>query len=194
MPAVLEITTFALKPDLDAIEWLRANVSGSPVIAEAHAPEYHWGSRMSVHTGLPTIVVNDSQAAAMAEWTFGHHETGSAMVVVKVGEGIGAGIVLGGRLYTGDDSGAGEIGHTRVTDDAIACRCGSSGCLETVASQRAVLERARQLAHDEPGWALAGATVTHASLQVGSVVGSIATAAVIGFAIAVVGAIYQFGS
>ena len=41
------------------------------------------------------------------------------MVVVKVGEGIGAGIVLGGRLYAGDDSGAGEIGHTRVTDEDV---------------------------------------------------------------------------
>ncbi len=122
------------------------------------------GERLANITGLPTVVVNDSQAAAMAEWTFGNHDTGSAMVVVKVGEGIGAGIVLGGRLYTGEDSGAGEIGHTRVTDDDIACRCGSTGCLETVASQRAVLARARQLAADEPGWALAGQPVTHAAL------------------------------
>ncbi len=78
----------------------------------------------------------------MAEWAFGHHDTSSAMIVVKVGEGIGAGIVIGGRLYAGDDFGAGEIGHTRVIDDGERCRCGSTGCLETVASLRAVLERA----------------------------------------------------
>jgi uncharacterized membrane protein len=47
---------FALKWDLDAIRWLRAHVPGSPVIAEAHMPEYRWGSRVSVYTGLPTIV------------------------------------------------------------------------------------------------------------------------------------------
>ncbi|MEX1343041.1 MAG: ROK family transcriptional regulator, partial [Candidatus Limnocylindrales bacterium] len=80
------------------------------------------GGRLSALTGLPTVVVNDSQAAAMAEWAFGRHETGSAMVVVKVGMGIGAGLVIGGRLYTGDGSGAGEIGHTRVSDDGAGCR------------------------------------------------------------------------
>jgi uncharacterized membrane protein len=49
-------TAFPLRPDLEAIGWLRANVAGTPVIAEAHMPEYHWGSRVSIHTGLPTIV------------------------------------------------------------------------------------------------------------------------------------------
>ncbi len=122
------------------------------------------GARLSDLTGLPAIVVNDSQAAAMAEWAFGRHDTGSAMVVVKVGEGIGAGIILGGRLYTGEDSGAGEIGHTRVNEEDGLCRCGSTGCLETVASQRAVLARARHLASERPGWALAGKPVTHEAL------------------------------
>ena len=122
------------------------------------------GARLANVTGLPTVVVNDSQAAAMAEWTFGRHHGGSAMVVIRVGGGIGAGIVLGGRLYTGEDSGAGEIGHTRVTDDEVACRCGSSGCLETVASQRAVLARAQRLADEQAGWALAGREATHRAL------------------------------
>ncbi len=84
------------------------------------------GERLTVLTGLPTVVVNDSQAAAMAEWAFGREEGSSTMVVVKVGEGIGAGIVIGGRLFTGDDFGAGEIGHTRVSDAEIRCRCGST--------------------------------------------------------------------
>jgi predicted NBD/HSP70 family sugar kinase len=122
------------------------------------------GARLAELTGLPTVIVNDSQAAAMAEWTFGQHDNSSAMVVVKVGEGIGAGIIVGGRLYLGDDSGAGEIGHTRVADDGIACRCGSTGCLETVASQRAVLERARELAVQETSSVLASGPVTHRSL------------------------------
>jgi predicted NBD/HSP70 family sugar kinase len=122
------------------------------------------GERLTALTALPVIIVNDSQAAAMAEWTFGRHDTSSAMVVVKVGEGIGAGIVIGGRVYTGDDDGAGEIGHTRVTDDGVTCRCGSSGCLETVASQRAVLARARSVAENDPDWSLGGKPVTHEAL------------------------------
>ena len=122
------------------------------------------GPHLTGLTGLPVIVVNDSQAAAMAEWAFGRHENFEAMVVVKVGEGIGAGIVLGGRLYPGDDSGAGEIGHTRVSDDDAPCRCGSSGCLETLSSLRAVLSRAREAARTRDGWALAGRTVSHEAL------------------------------
>jgi predicted NBD/HSP70 family sugar kinase len=115
-------------------------------------------------TGLPTVVVNDSQAAAMAEWAFGRPPGASAMVVVKVAEGIGAGIILGGRLYRGDDSGAGEIGHTRVADRGADCRCGSSGCLETVASVRAVLETARKSVADDPDSRLSSGPVTHAAL------------------------------
>mgnify|MGYP001820468777 FL=1 len=122
------------------------------------------GARLAAVTGLPAVVINDSQAAAMAEWAFGCHDTSGAMVVIKVGEGIGAGIVLGGRLYAGDESGAGEIGHTRITDDGVVCRCGSSGCLETVASQRAVLARARREAESGTDWALAGRPVDHGSL------------------------------
>lgn len=122
------------------------------------------GPRLTALSGLPTIIVNDSQAAAMAEWAFGRHDTSSAMVVIKVGQGIGAGIVLDGRLYAGDRSGAGEIGHTRIDEGEAPCRCGGSGCLETVASQRAVLERAREQAAARPGWALSGADVTHEAL------------------------------
>ena len=122
------------------------------------------GRRLAAASGLPTVVVNDSQAAAMAEWTFGHHVTGGAMVVVKVGEGIGAGIILDGRLYAGDESGAGEIGHTRVVEDGPICRCGGSGCLETVASERAVLARAQAEADVRGDWALAGRAVNHAAL------------------------------
>ena len=148
---------------------------GAPGLIDAASGTVRWavgldwrdepvGERLAEITGLPAIVVNDSQAAAMAEWAFGRHDNSGAMVVVKVGQGIGAGIVLGGRLYAGDDSGAGEIGHTRVVDDGQPCRCGSSGCLETVASQRAVLARARDEAAERTGWALAGKTVSHRTL------------------------------
>jgi predicted NBD/HSP70 family sugar kinase len=88
-------------------------------------------------------VANDSQAAALAEWTFGGHTTARAMVAVRVGTGIGAGIVIDDRLYQGDGAGAGEIGHTSVASNDILCRCGRTGCLETVASVPATLERVR---------------------------------------------------
>lgn len=98
------------------------------------------GALLRARTGLPVYVANDSQATALAEHVFGGQRT-SNLVVVKVGEGIGAGLVLDGRLFQGDGFGAGEIGHTTVRPGGDACRCGRLGCLETVASTRAILAR-----------------------------------------------------
>ena len=102
--------------------------------------------RLSARWSLPVYVANDSQAAAIGEHTFGGHGATSSMVVIKAGRGIGAGIVIEGRLYAGEGLGAGEIGHTAIADNARPCRCGSTGCLETLASTRAVVQRARELA------------------------------------------------
>ena len=68
------------------------------------------------------------------------------LVTIKVGRGIGAGLVLNDTLFQGDGFGAGEIGHVAVVDDGAACRCGRFGCLETVASSRAIAARAAELA------------------------------------------------
>src|SRR5687768_16272152 len=62
--------------------------------------------------GVPVVVANDSQAAAVAELTFGAVARPENLIVVRVGRGIGAGIILNGQLFHGDGSGAGEIGHT----------------------------------------------------------------------------------
>jgi predicted NBD/HSP70 family sugar kinase len=102
--------------------------------------------RLDERIGLPVRVMNDSKAAAVAEWTFDRRPDEGSMLVINVADGVGAGIIVRGRLLDGDDGGAGEIGHVRVTDDGAGCRCGSDGCLETVASLRAVMDRARRLA------------------------------------------------
>jgi len=96
------------------------------------------GALLRERTGLPVYVANDSQATALAEHVFGGPRTAN-VVVVKVGEGIGAGLVLDGRLFQGDGFGAGEIGHMTVRPNGPACRCGRNGCVETVASTRAIL-------------------------------------------------------
>jgi N-acetylglucosamine repressor len=89
--------------------------------------------------GLPTVVANDSRAAAFATYLFGGDERPSNLVVVKVGRGIGAGLVLRDQLFGGDGEAAGEIGHVVVDPDGAECTCGRFGCLETVASAPAVL-------------------------------------------------------
>ncbi|MFN2135622.1 MAG: ROK family transcriptional regulator, partial [Candidatus Promineifilaceae bacterium] len=100
---------------------------------------------------LPVYVGNDSHLAALGQYTFGKHPKPDNLLVVKVGRGIGMGIVLNGRLHYGDNSGAGEIGHVRAVENGRRCICGREGCLETVASTRALVERAQQLAQFDRG-------------------------------------------
>lgn len=100
--------------------------------------------------GLPVHIANDCHAAALAEYTFGEHEHTGNLVVLKVGPGVSAGIVVNGRLHYGDGHGAGEIGHVRVVEDGEPCPCGHLGCLETVVSRRVLLQRARAIARSDP--------------------------------------------
>ncbi len=103
---------------------------------------------------LPVYIANDSQVAALGEYTFGHSQDSSNLIVVKVGRGVGAGIVLNGRLHYGDGSGAGEIGHVTVIKNGEPCLCGHFGCLETVVSSRAIVKQAQLIAQNNPNSAL----------------------------------------
>ena len=92
--------------------------------------------------GHPTIVTNDSRAAAIATVLFEGDDRPANLVAIKVGRGIGAGLVLDGELFGGDGDGAGEIGHIVVEPDGAECHCGRFGCLETVASAPSILRAA----------------------------------------------------
>lgn len=96
---------------------------------------------------LPVTVLNDSQAAALGEYTFGQElKTDGNLIAVNARHGLGAGIVMRGQLFAGDGGGAGEIGHfVVVPQGGERCRCGNYGCLETVASVRALINKARGL-------------------------------------------------
>ena len=103
---------------------------------------------------LPVYMANDCQLAALAEYTFGKGGNGSGnrvqdLVVINVGWGIGAGIVLNGQLLHGHPLGAGEIGHVAVVEDGERCQCGNFGCLETVASTRAIVQCAQEIARSD---------------------------------------------
>ena len=94
--------------------------------------------------GLPTVVANDSRAAAFATYLFRGDDRPENLVVVRVGRGLGAGLILRGQPFGGDGEGAGEIGHVVVEPDGAACHCGRFGCLETVASSTAIAAQAGQ--------------------------------------------------
>ncbi|WP_420641120.1 ROK family transcriptional regulator [Candidatus Leptofilum sp.] len=102
----------------------------------------------------PVYIANDSHLAALAEYSFGNHNT-SNLVLIKMGQGIGSGIVLNGRIFYGEGFGAGEIGHVSVVDNGDLCSCGNHGCLETVASVRAMLRQAQAIANKQPDALLA---------------------------------------
>jgi predicted NBD/HSP70 family sugar kinase len=88
--------------------------------------------------GVPVLTANDADAAAMGEYAAGYTHVRS-LCLVKVSTGIGTGIVIDGRSYSGVDGGAGDIGHVRVSPRSDArCQCGLTGCLAAVASGRAV--------------------------------------------------------
>ena len=73
--------------------------------------------------GVPVNVANDSQAAALAEYTYAGGDRVPNLIAIRVGRGVGAGLILRGALFQGDGSGAGEIGHV-VVDRRRRCRCG----------------------------------------------------------------------
>ena len=101
--------------------------------------------------GAPVFLANDANAAALGELHYGTGQGLADFIYVTVSSGIGAGLVLGGKLYLGHSFTAGEVGHLVVEPSGPACGCGSRGCLEAVASGLAIAqEAARRLRHGEP--------------------------------------------
>ena len=102
------------------------------------------GTAMEERLGIPVHLDNDANVGALGEATFGAGAGYDVMAYLRMSDGIGRGLVLGGRPFRGARGFAGEIGHVLVDPDGQICRCGNRGCLETlVASQRVVelLER-----------------------------------------------------
>ena len=102
---------------------------------------------------LPVHIINDCQAAAIAEKQYGNgNQKVSNMMVVNIRHGIGAGIIINGEIYQGDGGSAGEIGHIVVIPDGgELCRCGNHGCLETVASVKSLIKNIQIRSDLTPG-------------------------------------------
>jgi N-acetylglucosamine repressor len=99
---------------------------------------------------VPVYIANDGHMLALAEYMFGQGQNASPLVTIKVGRGIGAGIMLNGQLLSSEAFGAGEIGHVVVERNGPRCNCGNLGCLEAIANVSAVVERAQTLARHNP--------------------------------------------
>ena len=97
-------------------------------------------SEMQDRLGVPAQIENDANLGALAELTWGAGRDCSNFAYVKAATGIGAGLVVDGRLLRGATGTAGEIGHTTLDEAGPLCYCGNRGCLETVASGPAIVE------------------------------------------------------
>ena len=97
----------------------------------------------------PVWVDNDVNVLALGEWRSGIGAGYDNVVVVKVGTGIGAGIIADGRLHRGAQGSAGDVGHIQVSEDrAVVCRCGNIGCLEAMAGGAAIARDGEAAARD----------------------------------------------
>ena len=92
------------------------------------------------HLGMSILLDNDANLGALAQVTWGEHADADSLVFVKIGSGIGSGLILGGRPHYGHIGVTGEIGHTTIDENGDVCQCGNRGCLETVASTTRMLE------------------------------------------------------
>lgn len=125
-------------------------------------------------TGLPAVVDNDGNVAGLAEARLGdtRHDD---MVLLTVGTGVGAGIVLGGAIYRGPHGLGAEVGHMNVNPDGPRCGCGNYGCLEAVASGTALTRMGRSAAAGDPDGMIA--TLARADGADGEVTGEHVTRA-----------------
>jgi N-acetylglucosamine repressor len=108
------------------------------------------GQEIQSATGLPVLVGNNANAAALGELYYGVGAGVANFIYVAIGNGIGTGLVLDGQLYRGARNGAGELGHTAVAADGPTCSCGRTGCLESLASGSAIEQMARSSLPDVP--------------------------------------------
>ena len=96
----------------------------------------------------PVRLENDANAAALAEWRFGAGRGLAHLVYLTMSTGVGAGLVLGGRLHRGAGGQAGEIGHAPIEWDGEPCACGQRGCLEAYVGGAAWTRRLRAATPD----------------------------------------------
>ena len=88
-----------------------------------------------------------AELGAVGEWAFGAGRGEHFLAYIKVGTGIGSGILVNGQVYRGETGSAGEIGHLTIEENGPLCACGNAGCLEALAGGRAIARQAQEAIH-----------------------------------------------
>lgn len=100
-------------------------------------------ARLEEELGVTVYLDNDANLGALGEWAHGAGRGVDNLAYIKVGTGIGCGLILGGEIYRGQSGSAGEIGHITVDENGPPCRCGNYGCLESMAAGPVIAHRAQ---------------------------------------------------
>ncbi|RKQ32497.1 ROK family transcriptional regulator [Oceanobacillus halophilus] len=113
------------------------------------APNLNWRNidlkeELESKFGVPVTIENEANAGAYGEKTFGIGKNHHNIIYVSVGIGIGVGLILNGRLYKGNNGFSGEFGHMTIEVGGTKCSCGSEGCWELYASERALIKSAQR--------------------------------------------------
>ena len=95
--------------------------------------------------GCPVTLNNDAELGALGEWAYGAGRGERNIAYIKVGSGIGAGLILNQQIYGGTTGAAGEIGHLTIDENGPLCNCGNHGCLEAFAGGHAIATQGRLL-------------------------------------------------
>lgn len=100
---------------------------------------------LETYFGLPCYVGNDTRSLALAEHFFGASRNNQDAILITIRNGVGSGIISKGRVLLGQNRNVGEIGHIQVERFGRRCHCGNFGCLETIVSNAAIVERTQEL-------------------------------------------------
>ncbi|MFI5834716.1 ROK family transcriptional regulator [Micromonospora sp. NPDC051300] len=147
---------------------------GSPVSPPALPGWHRFPVRdtLAAELGCPVQVDNDANAMAVGEWHAGTGRPFDDFLYVKLGDAVGCGLVLGGSLYRGAASGAGDIGHLQLTEDGPLCGCGNTGCVEAYCGDAALVREAVTAARAGRSTALADRLAAAGTLTVADVAGA----------------------
>ncbi|WP_217369852.1 ROK family transcriptional regulator [Nonomuraea antri] len=191
----------------ESAQWPERLESGLALIGRLSADTgVHYGALQAIGIGVPgwgdrspadgvaelfaerfhaaVIVDNNVRFAGLAEALHAQSETVRDLIYLRLSDGVGGGLVVGGQLVRGSQGYAGELGHVTVVADGAQCRCGKRGCVETVASVPAILARCRELGAPVDGVAdlraqveIAHPAVEQALREAGTAVGKVLGAA-----------------
>ena len=120
---------------------------------------------VEARSGLPAVSANDANVVALGEQCFGAGRGFSSCMVITIGTGLGSGLILDGKLWTGTGGFAAEFGHITVVPEGILCPCGNRGCLEQYVSAGALVRFARERMSDQAAEQLSAEKVADLAKQ-----------------------------